>query len=116
MAIQTARTVRVCLSVQEEASIHALFFAISKTLGPISDSGRGKKTGIFGTSFSPAGVNSIEYQQTFQQSFYSSVGHPVVLETLLGIADGRLVRALALGQQGRGFEPRLDLFVIRLVE
>ena len=29
------------------------------------------------------GVNSIEYQQTFQQSFYSSVGHPVVQETLL---------------------------------
>ena len=30
---------------------------------------------------------------------------------LLRIADGRLVRALALCQQGRGFEPRLDLFV-----
>ena len=32
------------------------------------------------------GVNSIallKSQQTFQQSFYSSVGHPVVLETLL---------------------------------
>ena len=29
----------------------------------------------------PLGVNSIESQQTFQQSFYSSVGHPVVLET-----------------------------------
>ena len=31
-------------------------------------------------------VNSIallKSQQTFQQSFYSSVGHPVVLETLL---------------------------------
>ena len=31
------------------------------------------------------GVNSIALlkSQTFQQSFYSSVGHPVVLETLL---------------------------------
>ena len=32
------------------------------------------------------GVNSIallKSQQTFQHSFYSSVGHPVVLETLL---------------------------------
>ena len=29
------------------------------------------------------GVNSIESQQTFQQSFYSRVGHPVVLKTLL---------------------------------
>ena len=29
----------------------------------------------------------------------------------LWIADSRLVRALALCQQGRGFEPRLDLFV-----
>ena len=29
------------------------------------------------------GVNSIESKHTFQQSFYSSVGHPVVLETLL---------------------------------
>ena len=32
-----------------------------------------------------AGVNSIESQQTIQQSFYSSVGHPVVLKTLLKI-------------------------------
>ena len=29
------------------------------------------------------GVNSIESQQTFLQSFYSSVGHPVELETPL---------------------------------
>ena len=28
-----------------------------------------------------------------------------------GIEDGRSVRALALRQQGRGFEPRLDLFI-----
>ena len=35
------------------------------------------------SSLTQLGVNSIEYQQTFQQSFYSSVGHPVVLETLL---------------------------------
>ena len=27
------------------------------------------------------------------------------------IADGRSVRALALYQQGRGYEPQLDLFV-----
>ena len=29
------------------------------------------------------GRDSIEFQQTFQQSFYISVGHPVVLKTLL---------------------------------
>ena len=29
------------------------------------------------------GVNSIESQQAFQQGFYSSVGHPVVLKILL---------------------------------
>ena len=28
-----------------------------------------------------------------------------------GIEDGRSVRALALRQQGRGFKPRLDLFI-----
>ena len=38
------------------------------------------------------GVNSIESQQTFQQSFYSSVGHPVVLKTLLKILLKSLLR------------------------
>ena len=28
-------------------------------------------------------ISLLKSQQTFQQSFYSSVGHPVVLETLL---------------------------------
>ena len=38
------------------------------------------------------GLNSIESQQTFQQSFYSTVGHPVVLETLLRILLKNMLR------------------------
>ena len=45
-----------------------------------------------------------------------TVGNRLLTVSLSGIEDGRSVIALALHQQGRGFEPRLDLFVIRLVE
>ena len=38
------------------------------------------------------GVNSIESLQTFQQSCYSSVGHPVILKTLLKILLKILLR------------------------
>ena len=43
----------------------------------------GRRPVIYVSHLEIQGVNSIESQQTFQHSFYSSVGHPVVLEPLL---------------------------------